>query len=140
MKQMLLALGLFLFASAALADKAATQALNQIRADNGVRKVSYSATLEKAAQAHLEDMIRNNFRAHTGSNGSTVGKRVKRAGYRFCFVAENIAWGQRDLQSVMRGWVESPGHYRNLIHRKAREFALVRGGKNIWVMVLARKC
>lgn len=140
MRQILCAIGIALCATSALADKAATQALNQIRADTSAGKVSYSRTLEKAAQGHLEDMIKNNFRSHTGSNGSTVGKRVKRVGYRFCFVAENIAWGQRDLQSVMRGWVESPGHYRNLINRKAREFALVRGGKNIWVMVLAKKC
>jgi len=139
MKQLILAFGLTIAAVPAWSNGAATSVVNQIRADQGLPKISYSRKLEKAAQRHLSDMVQNDFRSHTGSNGSSVGKRVKRAGYRWCHVAENIAWGQRDLQSVMQGWVNSPGHYRNLTSRKAREFALVKGGDNVWVMVLAAK-
>lgn len=135
-----LALALTLTAPPVQANQAATQMLNQIRADKGLGRVKYSHRLEKAAQAHLNDMVRNNFRSHTGSRGSKLSQRVKRAGYKFCYASENIAWGQRSLQSVMRTWVKSRGHYRNLVNRKAREFALVRGGNNVWVMVLGSRC
>lgn len=142
LKSGIFALGLALISAPApvMANQAATQALNHVRADQGVRQVRYSRALESAARAHLNDMVRNNFRAHKGSNGSGVAQRVKRAGYQYCFAAENIAWGQRSLQSVMQTWTKSRGHYRNMVHHKARDFALVRGGNNVWVMVLGSRC
>ena len=141
MKQIFLALGVILMGLPAWSNPAATAVLNELRASKGLGKVTYSAKLEKAAQGHLDDMIRNDFIGHTGSNGSNLAKRMKRARYRFCFGAENIAWGQRNLASVMQEWIQSPGHYKNMVHRKVKEFALVRGDKNIWVMVLAaRRC
>ena len=139
MKPLVLALALSVAALPAWSNPAATALLNQIGAENGMPQVRYSPTLEKAAQRHLNDMLRSNFRSHTGSSGSTVGQRITRAGYRFCFAAENIAWGQRSLQSVMQGWVNSPGHFRNMVNRNVGDFALVRGAGNVWVMVMAGK-
>ena len=39
-----------------------------------------------------------------------------------CFVAENTERGQRSLDEVMVGWKASKGHYKNMTHKKAREF------------------
>lgn len=140
MIRILMVLSLMILAGPVLADASATKAINDLRAAQGRKALVYSQRLEKVAQAHASEMARTGARSHTGANGSSVGDRVKRAGYKWCFVAENIAWGQRDLSGVMAGWAASNGHRKNMLNRKAREFALARAPGNIWVMVLARPC
>lgn len=139
MRRLILTLCMVALAVPGWANPAATEALNDLRASKGRKPVVYSQKLEKIAQKHLNDMTRNNFVGHKGSNGSTLSNRLRQGGYRFCFGAENIAWGQRDLAAAMAEWKGSSGHYKNMMNRKAREFALVRNKKNVWVMVLAAK-
>jgi len=112
--------------------------LNELRAQHGLAPLGWSDKLEKAARRHARDMHRRVFFSHQGSNGSRIGDRVRKLGYRWCAVAENIAKGQPSLPSVMRSWRGSPGHRKNLLHGQVSEFALVRAEGNIWVMVLAR--
>ena len=140
MKQLIYVLALLLMAVPAAADPAATRAINGVRAGTGKPALIYSTRLEKAAQAHANDMARWGFFAHEGSNGSAVSDRVSAQGYKWCFVAENIAKGQRDLAQVMQSWTKSKGHFRNMVHKDVREFGLARAKGNIWVMVLAGSC
>lgn len=128
------------FAVPAFADPAATRALNDLRAKHGKSAVTYSPALERAAQVHADDMARRGFFSHKGSNGSAVSNRISAQGYKWCFAAENIAKGQRDLNQVMRSWTASKGHFKNMVHRSVRGFGLARGQGNIWVMVLASPC
>lgn len=122
------------------ANPAATDALNTYRESKGRTALTYSTRLEQAAKAHADDMVRRGFFSHTGSNGSDVGDRVRKARYEWCFVAENIAQGQRGLNAVMQAWIGSTGHRANMLHRKAREFALYEAADRTWVMVLAAPC
>jgi len=112
--------------------------LNTARSRNGAPPVTVSPRLTRAAAAHAADMAGAGFFAHDGSDGGTVGDRVRRQGYGFCFVSENIARGQTSLSQVLHSWQESRPHLRNMLSRKATGFGLVRGPGNIWVMVLAR--
>lgn len=137
MKQLLTALLLAALAQAAAADPVATQVLNDYRRQQGQPEVRYSKPLEAAATGHALDMTRGGFFDHRGSDGSSVGERVRRVGYGWCFVAENIAQGQRSLGDVMTDWANSPGHRRNMLDARARDFALVEGPERTWVMVLA---
>ena len=61
--------------------KAAADSLNAFRADRGRSALRYSTELEKTAQIHADDMVRNDFFSHTGSDGSGVGVRLTRNGY-----------------------------------------------------------
>ncbi|SMX43219.1 CAP domain-containing protein [Maliponia aquimaris] len=126
--------------SAVFSTSSGVQALNGFRADNGLGPLVVSPALEKAARAHARDMARRGFFDHSGSDGSTVMDRARRAGYSPCYIAENIARGQRSLAEVMDGWATSPGHRRNMLSANATEFGLVRGEGDIWVMVLGRAC
>ncbi|WP_240705225.1 CAP domain-containing protein [Pacificoceanicola onchidii] len=112
------------------------QMLNGLRAENGLGPLQPSEALEKAAMAHAMDLARTGKFSHTGSDGSRPMKRAKRQGYRGCFVAENIAKGQKTVTEVMGGWARSPGHRKNMLSRKAKEYGLVRAEGNIWVLVL----
>ena len=77
--------------------------------------LTLSAGLTRAADAHAADMAANHFMGHRGSDGSEVGVRVTRAGYRWRAVGENVAAGQADAESVVRAWLDSPGHCANLM-------------------------
>lgn len=123
-----------------LANPAATRAVNDLRASAGKAPLAYSATLERAAQAHADDMARHGFFSHEGRNGSAVSDRVSAQGYKWCFVAENLAKGQRGLGQVMQSWTKSKGHYTNMVHKRVAEFGLARATGNVWVMVLAAPC
>ena len=102
-----------------------------------------SPALDAAARAHAEDMARNSFLAHTGSDGSNPGERVSRAGYHWDVVAENVASGQTSADDIAATWLESPGHCDNLMDAKYTEtgiaYALNPGdGRDIyWVQVYA---
>lgn len=130
-----------LFCTAAKADpvRDVAVAANVFRAEHGLGPLAVSPVLEAVAEAHGRDMAAKGFFGHRGSDGSTVGKRAKRQGYRFCVIAENIAKGQKTPTEVMQSWSASPGHRANMLLRKIREIGVIRVG-DIWVMVLgARK-
>jgi uncharacterized protein YkwD len=84
--------------------------------------LSWHCTLEEVAYAHNRDMGDNNFFSHTGSDGLTVGDRVRSAGYDWSAVGENIAAGQQTIDIVMAAWLDSPGHCANIMHSIYTEF------------------
>jgi uncharacterized protein YkwD len=117
---------------------AALEWINSFRAEQGRASLSLSVELRRVAATHASDMARKGYFSHTGSDGSSVADRARRAGYGFCFIAENIAKGQRGLDAVLNGWAGSSGHRKNMLSPQAEEVALVEAPGRIWVMVLGR--
>lgn len=89
---------------------------NAERQQEGVPPLQLSPQLSQAAQRHAEDMARNGFCGHTGSDGSSVSERVTAVGYSFSCVGENCAAGQSNPEEVVQGWMKSPGHCRNILN------------------------
>ena len=87
----------------AAADRSVLSEVNTLRADAGQGALTYSTHLEALAQTHADDMSAESFFSHTGSDGSQLGDRARRVGYGFCFVAENIAKGQRLGYRALQG-------------------------------------
>ena len=112
-------------------------ATNTFRAQASVAPLRQNAVLAQVAAIHAADLVATGGLSHTGSDGSSVGDRARRAGYNYCFVAENIARTQDSLDEVISGWMFSPGHRANMLNPQASEMALVRQG-DLWVMVLGR--
>ncbi|WP_234423593.1 CAP domain-containing protein [Tateyamaria sp. Alg231-49] len=131
---------LLMVATTAQADRATLAVVNNARAAEGRSALVYDARLETAARAHGEDMAAQGFFSHTGSDGSDIGTRLRRVDYGFCFGAENIAAGQKSLVDVMAAWMQSRGHRRNILHRKAKAVGIARVTGDRWVMVLAAPC
>lgn len=108
-----------------------------------VPELTYSCAIEPAARSHSIDMATNNFFSHTGSNGLRVSHRVTETGYEWGVVGENIAAGFSDVSSVMAGWLNSPGHCRNIMDSRFQEFAVSRVNTstadypNYWTQVFA---
>jgi uncharacterized protein YkwD len=78
--------------------------------------LALSAVLNRAALTHSQDMANKNFFEHIGSDGSKVGDRAARAGYKWRTVGENIAIGAQTPEAVVQGWVDSPGHCANIMN------------------------
>lgn len=83
-----------------------------------------SDTLTRAAAAHATDMARGGYMGHRGSDGSNVGERANRAGYQWRAVGENVAAGQQDADTVVRSWLESPGHCENIMGPQFTEMGI----------------
>lgn len=80
--------------------------------------------LERAALAHAKDMAKRSSFTHTGSDGSRPADRVARTGYRWRNVAENIAAGAADIETVVQGWLDSPGHCTNIMGAQFQEMGI----------------
>jgi uncharacterized protein YkwD len=86
--------------------------------------LSWNCRLESAAHAHSASMAKNNYFSHTGKDGSSPGDRISNAGYAWMTYGENIAAGYRDAESVMDGWLTSPGHCANLMNPKFKDIGV----------------
>ncbi|MGW7526825.1 CAP domain-containing protein [Streptomyces sp. NPDC054783] len=91
------------------------QLVNAERAKVGCRPLTVNAKLAKAAQAHSADMAAHQNMSHTGSDGSSPGDRITRAGYSWSSYGENVAYGYATPDQVMTGWMNSPGHRANIL-------------------------
>lgn len=89
-----------------------------------VGALSWNTRLANAAQGHSTDMANNNYFAHEGLNGSTIGTRASAAGYNYRVVGENIAAGYNSIDEVITGWINSPGHCANMMNASFKEYGM----------------
>lgn len=115
--------------------------INAQRASGGLAALSPSPQLTEAAQKHACDNARRNKMSHTGSDGSSMGTRIDRTGYRWRKANENVGYGYKDAAAMLAGWIGSDGHRRNIMARGTQDIGigLATGsdGKPHWVMVSA---
>lgn len=113
-------------------------AVNAQRAAFRLPPLTLDSRLTQAALAHARDLVRMGRLDHRGSDGSNVGHRASRAGYRWSTVAENLARARTSSpRTVVRMWMNSPGHRANLLNRRCTQ-AGVAHVRDMWVLVLAR--
>jgi len=112
--------------------------LNQERARAGLTGLKPSSKLTAAARGHARDMSNNKYFSHVNASGRRIDYRVNAQGYGYCWVAENIAWGQQDQADVMKAWMASSGHRRNNLNPRATEYGLARTSDDYWVLVLGK--
>lgn len=103
---------------------ALVDAINRQRSQAGLSSLTINSTLNQAAQIHSDDMARNNFFEHTGSDGSNAGQRMQRVGYIWRAWAENLAAGYTDAQAIIDAWMQSPGHRANILYADVSEIGV----------------
>ena len=123
---------------------AALQIASAQRSAHGLRKLREERRLNQVAQQHANWMARNGQMSHVGANGSQMSDRLRSAGYRACFAAENVAFGQRDDMSVVRAWMNSASHRRSILDGRATVGTVASAidgvGQTYWVMLVAQPC
>ena len=89
-------------------------AVNQTRAQHGLRPLRLDTHLVKAARAHSLSMIRSNVFSHGDFHGRMVAFHVVGP-----TAGENLAWGNGSYAApatVISEWLASPEHRANLLH------------------------
>ena len=69
-------------------------------------------------------MAERRFFAHDTPDGTPPERRMRRAGYGPGTVGENLAWGageEATPEHIVVGWMNSPGHRRNILEPRFRE-------------------
>jgi uncharacterized protein YkwD len=94
---------------------------NRERARERKPPLRLSRKLCDSARLHARDMAEHHRMEHEGSDGSTVADRVKRQGYVYLNVGENIAKGQKTVEEVMTTWMNSPRHHANIMNERFTE-------------------
>jgi uncharacterized protein YkwD len=100
------------------------QLVNSERSKYGCAPLTVNAELTKAAQDHSKDMAAHQTMSHTGSDGSSPGERITAAGYSWSTYGENVAYGYSTPESVMTGWMNSPGHRANILNCAFKEIGV----------------
>ncbi|MEZ4865987.1 MAG: CAP domain-containing protein [Caldilineaceae bacterium] len=90
----------------------------------GYAPLTLNARLTAAVQAYSKEMALRDHGGHVGADGSHVGDRIARAGYRWSAVAENVAYGQSTPEQVVSAWMHSEGHRRNLLNGQYQEIGI----------------
>ncbi|MEM1254799.1 MAG: CAP domain-containing protein [Cyanobacteria bacterium P01_H01_bin.21] len=122
--------------------------VNKARIEAGFVAVTLNEDLNEAAYNHSRDIADKDLGiVHTGSDGSTPGKRVTDAGYEFKTVVENVGGGYYTANEAFEDWMSSPGHRANILNPDVRHLGAGRvlldkdTGKNnyveYWTLVLA---
>lgn len=137
------------FAQKAIDKKLLLELVNQARSKScrcggekqkATTPLQWDEALERAAEKHANDMAAGEFFSHTGSDQSSVSDRVDREQFEWRAVGENIAMGHQDEKMVVEGWMNSPGHCKNIMSPdfKYMGVAVSADGK-YWVQVFADK-
>lgn len=88
--------------------------INQYRKQHGLSKLKMDTHMVIQAKRHSQDMA--NHRMPFGHKDfqkriATLRSQIKNTGGG----AENVAYNYKDAQEVVRQWVQSPGHKRNIV-------------------------
>ena len=91
--------------------------INAERRHSGLPALVYNEQLDRMAKIQAQNMARFQKMAHTipGAQLPTLGDRAHYVGYPFGRLAENVALGYPNAETVVEGWMNSTGHRRNIL-------------------------
>ena len=128
---------------------------NQRRAEAGIAPLDADPGLERAARAHALDMLARDYMDHVGPDGRDVGDRVAILHRRFIGgtgenLAEHRGIGVAELADqagplavkMVDGWMDSPGHRKNILEPDYTHVGLAAAGEGdrlVIVQVFGRR-
>jgi uncharacterized protein YkwD len=123
----------------------ALKSVNAERAARGLRPLTFSRTLDKAAQGAACDNANRHEISHVSSDGAHLKDRLHRVGYRYRSAAENTGRGFRSGNSAVQWWMNSPKHKSNILMPSVREVGLgialsdAPDNKLHWILVMGEE-
>jgi len=115
--------------------------VNERRSQHDAGSVTCDPKAGRAAAIHAEDLCHHGRFSHTGSDGSSMVDRARRIDLEFRTLAENIAKGQQTADAVVREWMNSPGHRKNILNDDFDRVGVAKtrcpNDQPIWVQVFA---
>ena len=102
---------------------------NLKRQEHSLPPLQIDEKLSLAASEKAEDMLANQYWAHTSPDGTTPWNWIKGAGYNYSHAGENLARNYYTADSATEAWMKSPGHRANILDENYTEagFATAEG-------------
>ena len=96
--------------------------MNQVRQGLGLSPLTLNTTLVNAAHTRSMEIVEQ--ASHTRPDGRSCFTAWADVGVSYISAGENIAAGQQTPEEVMEDWINSPGHYANIIDENFTELAV----------------
>ena len=90
--------------------------VNEARAKNGLKALTYDWELGRVARYKSQDMKDNRYFSHTSPTYGSPFQMMKSFGISYRSAGENIARGQATPKAVVDAWMNSPGHRANILN------------------------
>lgn len=106
---------------------------NNARALNGLPALRTNLLLNTIAESRATDMLEKQYFAHVSPTGQQASDIAQSVGYHYKIIAENIGSGNfYTNQKIVDGWMQSPGHRRNILSPEVEEIgaAVLKGRMN----------
>lgn len=104
---------------------------NQTRQANGLPALTPSSKLEVAAQLKMTDMFNNNYFAHNSLQGVTPWYWFGKANYKYSAAGENLAMNFYSSDQVMKAWMASELHKKNILLKNFSEIGIAIGSDKL---------
>ena len=88
---------------------------NQERAKNGLKPLVLDNELSKVAREKSRDMQNKGYFSHTSPTYGSPFDMMKKFGITYRSAGENIAMGQPTPEEVVKAWMNSDGHRKNIL-------------------------
>ena len=105
--------------------------VNRLRQSHRLVPLEFSENLLQVARSYSRRMAEEKFFSHSDPEGRSVRERVNEANIKWRMVGENLALSNGYINPVaisLRGWMDSPGHRRNLLDPDWRHTAI-----GVWI-------
>ncbi|WP_148410479.1 CAP domain-containing protein [Murimonas intestini] len=89
--------------------------VNEERRKNGLGDLELRVDISAAAQVRAVE-TETSF-SHTRPDGRSFSTALDDKGISYRMSGENIAWGQKTPEEVMKGWMNSEGHRANILNK-----------------------
>lgn len=90
--------------------------VNNVRAQNGLKKLTTNWELNRVARYKSQDMKDRNYFSHTSPTYGSPFDMMKSFGISYRAAGENIAKGQTTPKAVVDAWMNSSGHRANILN------------------------
>ncbi|SEN19886.1 uncharacterized protein, YkwD family [Mesobacillus persicus] len=88
---------------------------NEQRKQNGLPALQADPQLSGVAQKKSVDMRQNGYFSHTSPTYGSPFDMMRDSGVSYKTAGENIAQGQQTPEAVVKAWMDSPGHRKNIL-------------------------
>lgn len=97
---------------------------NKSRQEHGLVVLKHNKVLDLAAQKKAEDMLKNNYFAHTSPDGIKPWYWFKEVGYNYTFAGENLAMNFIEAEDAIDAWLNSPSHRDNILSENYQDIGV----------------
>ena len=98
--------------------------INKERVVQGLGRLKNDFQLDGAAYAKAQNMLEEDYFAHTSPEGTNPWHWFRGQGYRYQYAGENLAIGFLNSREVTKAWMDSGAHRQNILNPNYEDMGL----------------